>query len=72
MNSVLDTLEKLIGKPIARNYTTQQVGDARDTAADIARARRAFGFEPDCEFEAGLRAQLEWQTAAVAAARAVS
>ena len=64
MNSVLDGLGEVLGSRVLRIYLGRQVGDARDTAADISRARRELGFEPSFDFEAGLAAQLEWQLAA--------
>jgi UDP-glucose 4-epimerase len=63
MNSVLDTLDALTGTPVERVYVGAQPGDARDTSADIARARTDLGYEPSFEFDAGLNAQLEWQRA---------
>ena len=41
-------------------------GDARDTAADIELARQVLGYEPSVTLESGLKAQLEWQRAALA------
>ena len=66
MNSVFRTLESLLGTPVERDYRAWQMGDARDTAADIGRARRELGFEPSFDFAAGLRAQLDWQRSGVA------
>jgi nucleoside-diphosphate-sugar epimerase len=70
MNSVFDTLEELTGSSVRRAYQDRQLGDARDTAADIGRARRDLGFEPTFDFAAGLWAQLEWQQATLAKAQA--
>ncbi len=66
LNSVVDTLCELLGARVALDYCAGQPGDARDTAADIRRARHELGFEPTCEFEAGLQAQLDWQQAILA------
>jgi UDP-glucose 4-epimerase len=66
MNSVFRTLQMLLGAPVERNYQARQMGDARDTAADILRARRDLGFEPSFDFAAGLQAQLDWQRSPVA------
>jgi nucleoside-diphosphate-sugar epimerase len=63
MNEVLAVLGELLGRPVERAYGRQQLGDARDTAADISRARQDLGFEPSAEFDAGLKAQLDWQQA---------
>lgn len=61
LNSVLDSLERLLGCPVLREYIEPQPGDARDTAADIALAVHDLGFEPSFSFDEGLKAQLEWQ-----------
>lgn len=68
MNSVLETLGSLLGRPVERIYREPQRGDARHTAADISRARRELAFEPDHSFRSGLELQLEWQRAVVEAA----
>jgi UDP-glucose 4-epimerase len=61
LNSVLDTLAVLLGREPDRIYSEQQVGDARDTGADIRRAEHDLGYKPSVAFEVGLNAQLEWQ-----------
>lgn len=63
MNEVLAVLGELLGSRVERTYGRRQVGDARDTAADISRARQDLGFEPSADFDAGLKAQLDWQQA---------
>jgi nucleoside-diphosphate-sugar epimerase len=65
LNGVLDTLDALTGTPVQRHYVGRQLGDARDTAADIRRARSELNFEPSFDFETGLQAQLEWQRASL-------
>ncbi len=63
MNAVLELLGELLGRPVERTYIRRQLGDARDTGGDISRARRDLGFRPSAEFDAGLKAQLDWQQA---------
>ncbi|MBV9535926.1 MAG: GDP-mannose 4,6-dehydratase [Solirubrobacterales bacterium] len=72
MNSVLDTLSDLLGRSVERAYLQPQRGDARDTAADIARAQGDLGYEPAYEFHAGLESQLAWQQALVETAESLS
>jgi nucleoside-diphosphate-sugar epimerase len=72
MNSVFVTLETLLQAPIERRYIARQLGDARDTAADISRARGELGFEPSVALEAGLAAQLEWQRAGLTRSAAIA
>ncbi|MGN6171005.1 MAG: NAD-dependent epimerase/dehydratase family protein, partial [Solirubrobacteraceae bacterium] len=63
MNTVLETLSSLLGRPVERVYRQPQRGDARDTSADISRARGDLGYEPSYEVDAGLESQLRWQQA---------
>jgi nucleoside-diphosphate-sugar epimerase len=65
MNQVLTVLGELLGRRVLRTYGRRQLGDARDTAADISRARQELGFEPTADFDAALKAQLDWQEAAM-------
>ena len=64
MNSAVEALASLIGARIECRYQQPQRGDARDTSADIRRARRDLGFTPSQDFRSGLEAQLRWQRAA--------
>jgi UDP-glucose 4-epimerase len=61
MNSVIATLAESLGMPLGIVRRAQQAGDARDTAADITRARVDLGFVPAADFTQGIKAQLEWQ-----------
>jgi UDP-glucose 4-epimerase len=61
LKSVLDLLEGLLDRPVARVYRDSQPGDARDTAADIGLAGRDLGYRPSFDFSQGLEAQLNWQ-----------
>lgn len=72
MNDVFDTLGDVLGTPVGRLYLDPQLGDARDTAANISRARRELGFEPSIDFKAGLEAQVQWQRTPVGNSRAPS
>jgi len=72
MNSVLETLSSLLGRPVERVYRQPQRGDARDTAADISLARGDLEYEPSYEFHTGLESQLTWQQALVETAGRLS
>jgi nucleoside-diphosphate-sugar epimerase len=60
--SMLDALEIIreeLGEMRVRQMPGQR-GDARDTAADISRARVDLGYSPDTQVPAGLRRQIAW------------
>lgn len=58
---VIPILERAMERPIALEFLPKSAGDARDTAADITRAREALGYEPRVSLEDGLTAQVWWQ-----------
>jgi UDP-glucose 4-epimerase len=61
INEVLDRMETIVGRPIARAHERVQPGDPRRTAADTNRARRDLGFAPATGLSEGLTRQWEWQ-----------
>lgn len=60
LSDVLDMMEVVMGKPIARNHIDQARGDARHTAADVTKARTLLGFETQVSLETGLTHEWEW------------
>ncbi|MBW4424480.1 MAG: NAD-dependent epimerase/dehydratase family protein [Nostoc desertorum CM1-VF14] len=56
---VLDTMEEIVGKAIKRNYIQKAMGDARHTAADVSKARKILGYQPQVSLREGL--SQEWQ-----------
>jgi nucleoside-diphosphate-sugar epimerase len=60
LHGVLATLERILGRPVARTHGGPMRGDMRHTAADISRARRLIGYEPKWNLERGLERQVAW------------
>ena len=60
VNSMLQHINKIIGKNIAPVYTEARPGDIKHSQADITRAREHFGYNPQFTFEEGLRNTIEW------------
>ena len=54
LSDMIDTLEKVLGKSLERNCLSEQPGDVPQTWADISRARRLLGYEPQVSFEDGV------------------
>ena len=54
LTEVLDTMEKIVGKPIKRNHIEKAMGDARHTAADVSKAQRILGYQPQVSLPEGL------------------
>ncbi|MBD2629880.1 NAD-dependent epimerase/dehydratase family protein [Trichormus variabilis] len=57
---VLDTIEDIVGQPIKRNHIEKAMGDARHTAADVSKAHKILGYQPQVTLREGLRREWEW------------
>jgi dTDP-L-rhamnose 4-epimerase len=59
---VAATLARAVGRPEVEAETTGEyrVGDVRHCFADISKARRELGYEPQVSFEAGVRELASW------------
>ncbi|HLO85502.1 MAG TPA: NAD-dependent epimerase/dehydratase family protein [Nostocaceae cyanobacterium] len=60
LTEVLDTMAEIVGKPIKRNYIEKAIGDARHTAADVSKARKILGYQPQVSLQAGLTQEWYW------------
>lgn len=60
INSLLREIKALTGSDVSPVYIEARSGDVRDSQADIAAAREAFGYEPHVDLREGLRQTLEW------------
>jgi UDP-glucose 4-epimerase len=61
--SLLDlaaVLEKLAGHKLERRHSPARAGDVRKTWANIGKARRLLGYQPQVGWEEGLRRTWEW------------
>ncbi|QLE51740.1 NAD-dependent epimerase/dehydratase family protein [Nostoc sp. C057] len=57
---VLDTIEEIVGKPIKRNHIEKAMGDARHTAADVSKAQKILGYQPQVSLREGLTQEWQW------------
>lgn len=57
---VIDTMEEIVGYPIRRNFVETARGDARHTSADVSKAQKILGYQPQVSLEEGLRREWEW------------
>jgi len=61
--SVLDIVKyvnKILNKNIKPKFTPQRPGDVKDTLADISKAKKLLGFEPEVGFLEGLKRTVEY------------
>ena len=57
---IYHTLTKALGKDIEPIFGPDRVGDIKHSNADINKAKELLGYEPDWNFECGIRAAIEW------------
>ncbi len=60
INYMIDTLKNLLNSDIKSKYVDSVKGDARDTLANIDKAKKLIGYEPKTSLEDGLRKFIEW------------
>lgn len=60
LTEVLDIMTEIVGKPIKRNYIEKAMGDARHTAADVTKARKILGYQPQISLDTGLMEEWNW------------
>jgi UDP-glucose 4-epimerase len=57
---LIEVLEKLLGRPLARDHGEPRAGDVRDSQADQSRLRSLFPSVEPVSLEDGIRATIEW------------
>lgn len=60
LNQTIALLGKISGKSLEVKYDPPRDGDIRDSQADISQAREFLGYDPQVQFEEGLRRTFEW------------
>jgi UDP-glucuronate 4-epimerase len=60
VNAFIQSLETLVGKKARVRHIEQQKGDARDTLADPAKAKRLLSWSPKTDLESGLKTYIAW------------
>lgn len=57
---VYEGLCRLLGKDIEPIYAPERKGDIRHSHADIGKARRLLGYDPEWDFDKGIAAAIGW------------
>ena len=55
VNTLADTIGRLLGKPVVREFAPERKGDVMQSWADVSAAAAAIGYTPSIAFEDGLR-----------------
>ena len=58
--TMIETLERALGREAKKNYLPMQPGDVPATYADVAALQEVVGFAPDTPLEEGLQRFVEW------------
>lgn len=53
-------LVKALGTDIEPNFGPERAGDIKHSNADISKAKRLLGYQPEYSFEAGIELAIEW------------
>ena len=60
VNKVIAAVSRILGKETPSDFQPARVGDVRNSQADITLARKILGYEPEVDFEQGLRDTVEF------------
>ncbi len=60
INTIIEKLERLLGKKALINYRPFHKADMKATWADIEKAKRILGWEPRVDIDEGLRRTVDW------------
>ena len=60
VNDIAETISRILGKPVEKEFAPSRPGDIRDSWADLSAAREVLGYEPSVDLEEGLRRTIEF------------
>jgi UDP-glucose 4-epimerase len=58
--TLMEVLNRLLGMNVQPRFAPQRLGDVRESQADITLARRLLNYEPQVDFEEGLRRSIDY------------
>src|SRR5207247_7176605 len=63
LNTLFRTIRELVGAKLKPIYADPRAGDVKDSQADISKARRILGYQPNVSFQDGLAKTVDWYRA---------
>lgn len=63
LNDIYKTLVQALGKDIQPIYGPERKGDIKHSNADISKARKLLGYDPEYDFHRGLNEAIDWYKA---------
>lgn len=60
LNTVIETIERMLGKKAVIEHREFHSADIQYTSADISKAKRLLGWQPKVDLEQGIQASVDW------------
>jgi len=60
VNNMISTIEKNMNMKIQKQYLGSPPGDVEITHADISKAKKELNYNPQTNFEEGIKASIMW------------
>ena len=60
LNQIIETLNEITNKSIIPNYVNEREGDIKHSLADIEKAKKLIDYNPEFDFDTGLKIVFEW------------
>lgn len=57
---IYHSLTRALGKDIEPNFGPDRAGDIKHSNADISKAREMLGYDPDYDFDSGMKLAIDW------------
>ena len=61
LSQMIETLEKTIGKKAKKKFMPMQPGDVDRTFADITKSKTLLNYDPQTDFEEGIKKFIDWK-----------
>ena len=58
--NIYDQLARALGKRVKPDFGPERVGDIKHSNADISKAKKMLGYDPEWSFERGIQEAIEW------------
>jgi nucleoside-diphosphate-sugar epimerase len=60
VNKMVSSIEKILGFKMKKEYIDSPLGDVQKTHADISKAKKELGFQPNIKLDEGIKKTIDW------------